>query len=46
MLDAFDIIAFIVFAVLLGVAVIIVVTLGQLPGRIAQKRGHPQAAAI
>jgi len=46
MIDIFDIIAFVVFAVLLLVAVIIVVTLGQLPGRIAQKRGHPQAAAI
>ena len=46
MLDVFDYIAFTVFAVLLAVAVIIVVTLGQLPGQIAQKRGHPQAAAI
>jgi hypothetical protein len=46
MIDIFDIIAFVVFAVLLLVAVIMVVTLGQLPGRIAQKRGHPQAAAI
>src|SRR5262249_51888891 len=46
MLDVFDFIAFAVFAVLLAVAVIIVVTLGQLPGQVAQKRGHPQAAAI
>jgi hypothetical protein len=46
MIDAFDIIAFVVFAVLLAVGVILVVTLGQLPGRIAQKRGHSQAAAI
>ncbi len=46
MVDAFDIIVFVVFAVLLAAAVIIVVTLGQLPGRIAQKRGHPQASAI
>ncbi len=46
MIDVFDILAFVVFAVLLAVAVIIVVTLGQLPGRIAQERGHPQAAAI
>jgi Protein of unknown function (DUF3302) len=44
--DAFDIIAFLVFAMLIAVAVILVVTLGQLPGRIALKRGHPQAAAI
>jgi hypothetical protein len=28
------------------VAVIIVVNLGRLPGRVAQRRGHPQAAAI
>ena len=42
-LDAF---AFMVFAVLLFVAVIIVVRLGQLPGQLARKWGHPQAAAI
>jgi hypothetical protein len=46
MIDAFDIIAFAVFGILLVVAVIVVVTLGQLPGSIAQKRGHQQAAAI
>ena len=46
MIDAFDMMAFAVFAILLIVAVIIVVSLGQLPGRIAQKRRHPQAAAI
>jgi hypothetical protein len=46
MLDVFDYIAFAVFALLLAVAVILVVSLGQLPGRIALKRGHPQAAAI
>ena len=46
MIDVFDIFAFVVFAVLLAVVVIIVVTLGQLPGQIAQKRGHPQTAAI
>jgi hypothetical protein len=46
MIDAFDIIAFIVFAVLLVAAVVIVVMLGSLPGQIAHKRGHPQAAAI
>jgi hypothetical protein len=46
MLDIFDIIAFGVFAVLLVAAVVIVVTLGSLPGQIAHKRGHPQAAAI
>jgi hypothetical protein len=46
MIDVFDIMAFVVFAVLLVTAVIIIVLLGQLPGQIAQKRGHPQAAAI
>ena len=45
-MDVFDIMAFIVFGVLLVVAVVIVVMLGSLPGQIAQKRGHPQAAAI
>jgi Protein of unknown function (DUF3302) len=42
-LDAF---AFVVFAVLIAVAVIIIVSLGQLPGQLARKWGHPQAAAI
>ena len=46
MIDAFDIMAFVVFGVLLIAAVVIVVTLGSLPGQIAHKRGHPQAAAI
>jgi hypothetical protein len=46
MIDIFDIIAFVVFVVLIVAVVIIVVSLGQLPGRIAEKRGHPQAAAI
>jgi hypothetical protein len=46
MIDVFDIIAFVVFAVLLVAAVVIVVTVGSLPGQVAQKRGHPQAAAI
>jgi Protein of unknown function (DUF3302) len=44
--DIFDVMVFAVFAVLISVAVIIIVTLGQLPGQIATKRGHPQAAAI
>ncbi|WP_454617043.1 DUF3302 domain-containing protein [Bradyrhizobium cenepequi] len=43
MLDAF---AFVVFAVLIAVAVIAIVSLGQLPGRLARKWGHPQASAI
>jgi len=42
-LDAF---AFVVFAVLIAVAVIVIVKLGQLPGQLAQKWGHPQASAI
>ena len=42
-LDAF---AFVVFAVLIFVGMIIVVSLGKLPGQLAQKWNHPQAAAI
>ena len=41
-----DVIAFLVFAVLIAVAVVIIVFLGKLPGRLARQRGHPQAAAI
>jgi Protein of unknown function (DUF3302) len=42
-LDAF---AFVVFAVLIAAAVIIVVGLGRLPGRLARRWGHPQASAV
>jgi hypothetical protein len=42
-LDAF---AFVVIAVILLVAVVIVVNLGKLPGQLARQWGHPQAAAI
>jgi hypothetical protein len=42
-LDAF---AFLVFAILIAVAVIVIVKLGQLPGQLARRWGHPQAAAI
>lgn len=42
-LDAFT---FLVFAILIAVAVIVIVKLGQLPGQLARKWGHPQAAAI
>jgi hypothetical protein len=42
-LDAF---AFVVFAILIAVAVIVIVKLGQLPGQLARNWGHPQAAAI
>jgi uncharacterized BrkB/YihY/UPF0761 family membrane protein len=46
MIDVFDIFAFVVLAVLLATAVVIVVFLGSLPGKIAAQRGHPQAAAV
>jgi hypothetical protein len=42
-LDAFT---FVVFAVLILTGVIIVVSLGTLPGQLARKWGHPQASAI
>src|SRR6266480_7632198 len=42
-LDAF---AFVVFAVLIFVGVLIVVNLGKLPGQLAHKWNHPQAGAI
>lgn len=45
-IDIFDIITFVVFGVLLTAGVVIVVTLGSLPGWIATRRGHPQAKAI
>jgi len=45
-IDVFDVIAFVVFGVLLAAAVVVAVSLGQLPGRIAYKRDHPQAAAV
>ena len=44
--DVLDAVTFVVFALLLAVAVILVVSLGQLPGQLARKWGHPQAAAI
>nr|WP_249168116.1 DUF3302 domain-containing protein [Bradyrhizobium elkanii] len=42
-MDAF---AFVVFAVLIFIGVIIVVTVGKLPGQLAHKWNHPQADAI
>jgi uncharacterized membrane protein YozB (DUF420 family) len=45
-LDAFDYFAFLVMAVLLATAVVIIVVLGSLPGRIAASRNHPYATAI
>ncbi len=41
-----DIFALIVIAVLVGVVIGLVVYLGQLPGKIAAERNHPQADAI
>src|SRR5262249_43244376 len=46
MIDVLDLFALIVLAVLLLTAVVIVVVLGSLPGKIARQRGHPQAAAV
>jgi hypothetical protein len=46
MFDVFDVMAFVVFAVLLTAGVILAVLLGSLPGWIARKNGHPQAAAV
>ncbi len=42
-LDAF---AFLVFAILIAVAMIVIVKLGQLPGQLARKWGHPKASSI
>lgn len=41
-----DAVTFVVFALLIAVAVILIVSLGQLPGQLAHEWGHPQAAAI
>jgi hypothetical protein len=41
-----DIVAFAVFALLISAGIIIVVNVGKLPGQLAHKWGHPQAAAI
>jgi hypothetical protein len=46
MIDAFDYVAFAVFALLIVAAVVVIVTIGEIPGRVARFRGHPQAAAI
>ncbi len=45
-MDGLDIFAFVVFAVLGATVVVVIVVLGSLPGQIARKRSHPQAAAI
>ena len=46
MIDILDIFTFIVLAVLLAVAIFFFMKLGELPGKIADKRNHPQAEAI
>src|SRR5262245_34437154 len=44
--DVFDIIALLLFGVILVITVQVVVTLGSLPGKTARDRGHPHADAI
>ena len=44
--DGFDVIAFLVFAVLLAVAVVVIIFIGGLPGKVATRRNHPHANAI
>jgi len=46
MIDILDIFTFIVLAVLLAVVIFFFMKLGELPGKIAGKRNHPQADAI
>ncbi len=46
MIDILDIFTFIVLAVLLAVVIFFFMKLGELPGKIASKRNHPQADAI
>ena len=45
-MDALDIFALIVIALLIAVVIWLVVLLGSWPGNIARKRNHPQAEAI
>lgn len=42
----FDIFALIVMGILIALVIFLVVLLGPMPGKIAKKRGHPQADAI
>lgn len=42
----FDLIALVVMAILIALVIWLVVLLGPMPGRIAKRRGHPQADAI
>lgn len=41
-----DVFAWIVLLVLIATLVAVIVALGVMPGRIAQKRGHPWAQAV
>jgi hypothetical protein len=45
-MDALDIFALIVIALLIAIVIWLVVLLGSWPGNIARKRNHPQADAI
>jgi hypothetical protein len=45
-MDALDIFALVVIAILLAVVIWLVVLLGSWPGNIARQRNHPQADAI
>jgi hypothetical protein len=45
-LDVFDYFSFVVLGILITVFVTFVVAAGSLPGKIAQRRNHPQANAI
>jgi hypothetical protein len=45
-IDKFDIMAFAVLGTFAVIGFVAIVTLGSLPGKIAAKRGHPQANAI
>lgn len=42
----FDIFSLIVMGILIALVIWLVVLLGPMPGKIAKKRGHPQADAI
>jgi len=45
-LDFFDFMAFVVFGIIIFLFVSVVVVIGSLPGKIAERRNHPQAKAI
>lgn len=45
-LDFFDYMALVVFGIIISLFVSVVVVIGSLPGKIAERRNHPQAKAI